>query len=143
MEDLIQWASLVVLKVLTKENIQNGFRASRIWPRNRATMSQNTRLCEPFVFHRQDNQVRKKIFEEGISKIYKDLILYYDKGHDLEDNQLHEEELEQGESPTSAHLREDSINKFLKLLRVSRKAIREGRIEPLVDYFQSQLLTSS
>ena len=96
-----------------------------------------TKPSESFRFQEEDIQAREEIFERSIPENVEDVVHYYGSGDDLEENQLHEEELEQDESPTTIHSREDSISKFLKLPKGSRRATTVRKAEPLVDYSQS------
>ena len=118
-------------KSLNKKNIQSGFRGSGIWPLNPQAMSpEKIGPSESFRFQEEDIQAREKIFERGIPENVEDVVHYYGSGDDSEEDQLHEE-LEQDESPTAVHSRENSISKFLKLPRGSRRATTVRKAEPL------------
>ena len=131
-------------KNFIKKNIQSGFWDSRIWPLNPQAISpEKIGPSESFRFQEEDIQAREEIFERCIPKNVEDVVHYYGSGDDLEEDQLHEEELEQDESPTAVNSRKNSISKFLKLLRGSRRARIVRKAEPLVDYSQRQLLISS
>ena len=141
-ENLAQWASLALQKALTKKNIESGFRGTGIWPLNLAAMTQNTTPSEAFIDETQDTIAREAIFEEGIPTAEGDCIHYYGSEADVEEHQQQEGESATPPSPTAAIPRGNVISNFLKLPRGSRPTVRRGA-EPLVDYSQSQLLTSS
>ena len=87
-------------KSFDKKNIQSGFRGSGIWPLNPQAMSlKKIGPSESFRFQEEDIQAREEIFEKGIPESVEDVVHYYGSEDDLEEDQLHEEELEQGESP--------------------------------------------
>ena len=94
---------------------------------------EKTGPSESFRFQEEDIQTREEIFERGIPENVEDVVHYYGSGDDLEEDQLHEEDLEQDESPTTVQSRENSISKFLKLPRGSRRAKIVRKAEPLVD----------
>ena len=106
-------------------------------------MNPKTGPSESFRFQEEDKQTREEVFEKGILEILEDVVHYYGSGDDLEEDQLHMEELEQDKSPTFVQSIENSIRKFLKLRREFRRATTIRKLEPLVEYSQSQFLTSS
>ena len=138
-EDLAQWASLALKKALTPENISARFRATRIWPLNPAAMTLRTEPSETFVNQEEDLKQREEILAGDLSSSEEGVVHYY--GSEMEvDDDVQEEDLEYSQSPVPVE--NDHISKFLKLPTTSKKTRNLGRAEPLVDYSQSQLLTS-
>ena len=144
MEDLVQWASLAFKKALTKKNIMSGFRAIRIWPLNPQALQTRTGPSEGFTVENVEKEQRDEIFEEGMSNPGAGVIHYYSTEKEDRLQELEEEskaELE-SEPSTVTITNKDHISQFFEFPRVPRRAVVQGRPEPLIDYSSSQLLTS-
>ena len=82
---------------------------------------------------------REEILAGDLPSSKEGVVHYY--GSEMEvDDDVQEEDLEYSQSPIPVE--NDHISKFLKLPTTSKKTRNLGRAEPLVDYSQSQLLTS-
>ena len=140
-EDLAHWASLALKKALTRKNIQSGFRATGIWPLNPQALELRTGPSTTFEEDVENQEQREEILEEGIPPADMTNTHYYGTEEDIETAVEEDEGMEASQSPRSAKEEENHITKFLKLPRPLRRALREGRAEPLIDYSQSQMLT--
>ena len=137
-EDLVHWLSLAYKKALINNNIKAGFKGTRIWPLNFQAMQSKMGPSESFL-HRssievaQEEQVVAEILGEGILPPPSNPTHFYVDNED-EDDMI--EELFQEEQPTH-----HNISTFLRLPQ--EKVARERPIcEPLIDYSQSQIVTS-
>ena len=140
-EDLTQWASLGLQKALIRKYIMSGFRAIGISPLNPQTMQTRSGPSEAFIAEVLEDEQRNEIFEERMPNHEGGLTHYY--GSEEEDGlqELEEESEEEPQPPTIAISSENHISQFLKLSRVPRRGVTQGRLELLIDYSSSQLLT--
>ena len=138
-EDLAQWASLAFQKALTRKNIASGFRAIGIWPFNLQAMLPRTSPSESFRTEISEEQQSEEILEEGLPMVEGGITHYYGSAEEEE----WEQEEEELESPRSTHPKKNHISEFLKLLKAMRSSRTINRVEPLIDYSQSQQLTSN
>ena len=135
--------SLALKKSLTAKNIQGGFRGARIWPLNLEAMklkmgpSQGFQIPTATEVHCEEEQMND-IMEEGLPPIPTHATHFYVdslEAHVEIDVPLENDDIEERlESPTN-------ITTFLRMPQVvlSRP---NTRVEPLVDYSQSQIITS-
>ena len=152
-EDLAQWASLAFKKALTTKNIDSGFRVTGIWPLNPLAMQHRTGPSEPFQAEFSENDERDQILQEGLPTPREGLLHYYgcpseeeeDLGREEQDVRTQDlEEEGQLNLPNSVDLNPSQcdIQTFLRIPRAKRIERNVQRNEPLVDYSQSQQLTS-
>ena len=140
-EILANWVSLALKKALTTKNIQGGFRGAGIWPLNLEAMKLKMGPSEGFKrstateVHCEEEQMND-IMEEGLPPApthatHVDSL----ETHAEIDVGLRDDDIEERlESPTT-------ITTFLRMPQVVVSRL-STRIEPLVDYSQSQILTS-
>ena len=152
-EDLAQWANLAFKKAFTKKNFASGFRATRIWPLNPLAMQHRTGPSELFEANFSENDERDQILEEGLPTPKEGLTHYYgcpsevqEKDLEREDQDVEVEYLEeegQQPLPNSDDLNPSKrdISNFLRIPRAKKTTRGVQRVEPLVDYSQSQQLT--
>ena len=154
-EDLAQWASLAFKKALTKKNIGSGFRITGIWSLNPLAMQHRTGPNEPFQAEFSENDERDQILEEGLPTPKEGLLHYYGCLSEEEEEDLGREEQDVG----TQHLEEEGqlnllnsvdlnpsqcdIQNILRIPRAKKTGRSVQRNEPLVDYSQSQQLTSN
>ena len=141
-EDLVQWTSLAFRNALVPKNIISGFRATRIWPLNPLAMAFQVGPSEVFNDQQSKIEEREKILEEEFPTAQKGLIHYYESKEDVEENKVEEDGLVPCESLEAKPSHTPHISQFLKIPRAKRTSRRANRIESLVEYSQSQLLTS-
>ena len=85
----------------------------------------------------ENQEQRKEILEEGIPPTDMTNTHYYGTEEDMEAAIEEDEGMEASQNPRSAKEEENHITKFLKLPKPLRRTLREGRVEPLIDYSQS------
>ena len=85
----------------------------------------------------ENQEQRQEILEEGIPPADMTNTHYYGTEEDIEADVKEDEGMEASQSPRYVQEEENHITKFLKLPRPPRKALREDRVEPLIDYIQS------
>ena len=128
---LAYWVDLALGRALSKSNTVAGFRATGIWSLNLDKMETKVKPSKPVHSMPLEKLIVHEIMEDDLSMKEEDAKHFY-----IED----EDEVEhQGEvGPTHP----PSIGHFLKL---PQKYVQAPRIvhEPLVDYSQSQNLTSN
>ena len=142
-ETLANWVTLALKKSLIAKNIQGDFRGAGIWPLNleamKLKMSPNQGFQRPTAaeVHCEEEQMND-IMEEGLPPTPTHAIHFYVdslEAHAEIDVPLEDDDIEERlESPTN-------ITTFLRMpeVVVSRP---NTKAEPLVDYSQSQILTS-
>ena len=94
-----------------------------------------------------EEQERERILEEGLPMVKNGGTHYYgsqeEEGDQEEEEDEQEEEEQQGEqSPRTENPKSGNISKFLKIPRATGHRRGTDRVEALVDYSQSQKLTS-
>ena len=144
-EHLAQWASLTLKKALTALNIRAGFKGCGIWLLNYAAMKAKMGPSKAFrnstYTEFQEDILIQEIWEEGLPNVEEGVVHYFVDHESDEDELL--STTASGNSPLEEEEAENSalFSTFLRLLQAptTRKTI----VEPLVDYSQSQILTSS
>ena len=139
-QDLASWVLLALKKVLTSANIRAGFQTSGIWPLNLEAMKSKMDPSEGFVLHsttevRFKDELNEEIMGEDIAPPSPHATHYYLDS--VEEDVLGDDEDEE-ESP-STH---DNISNFLRMPQ-EVVAIKKSRAKPFIDYFQSQIVTST
>ena len=129
-ETLAHLVDLALTKALSKSNIMAGFRTTGIWPLNLERMQTKMGPSKPFYPILSCKVIVSEIMDEDLPRGEDGALHYY----------AEEEGDMSGESLTDLE-RAPEISQFLKL---PQKSIQATRIvhEPLVDYSQSQILTS-
>ena len=102
---------------------------------------------EAFGLHFSEEEERERILEEGLPIVNNGGTYYYgsqeEEGEQEEEVDEEEEEDQQGEGYQGAkNPRTGDISEFLKVPRATGHRRSIGRVEALVDYSQSQKLTS-
>ena len=142
---------MALKKALTGKNILSGFRAIGIWPLNPQAMERKTGPSGAFQQDIESKQEREEILQEHIPKGKMRHTHYYGNDEEIEVDSSEDEAMERAapteeaameHSPTAGEEQEKLISRFLKLPKAPRRPIRVGRAKPLVDYSQSQMLTS-
>ena len=133
-EDLANWVFLALRKALTTSNIKAGFRGSEIWPLNFQAMQSKMGPSKGFVPITPADVA--EMLEEGLPSPPSNPIHFYVDNEDVDD--LQEEELGSQDPPPTQH----NISTFLRLPQQDVPTHRYT-LEPLVDYSQSQILTSN
>ena len=138
-ENLAIWISLALKKALTKSNIKARFRGSSMWPLNLEAMQGKMGPSKTFLSRSaakvaQEEKDMAQIIEEGLPSPLSNPTHFYVENEDESDLV---EELSQ-EEPPSYH----NISTFFRL---PQEIDTRNRVicEPLVDYTQSQILTSN
>ena len=136
--NLATWISLALKKTLTRNNIKAGFRGIGIWPLNFEAMKSKMGPSERFLPRNaaevaQEEQKVTQIMEEGLPPPPSNPTHFH--VHNKDENDLVEKVSQ--EKPPSHH----NLSTFLRL---PQEVDTRNRItcEPLVDYTQSQILTS-
>ena len=136
--NLAQWMSLAFKKVLTQSNITVGFRGSGIWPLNMEAVNSKMGPNEGFVPLTPTEVARDKeevaeIIEEGIPFPPSNATHFFVNN---EEEEVGEEDIVEDSPPT---------HNITNLLRLPQELPSRGRsnFEPLVDYSQSQVITSN
>ena len=141
-ENLANWVSLALKKALTTSNIQNGFRGAGIWPLNLVAMKLKMGPNEVFKrqsatkFNSKEEQINE-IMDEGLPSPPTNPTHYHVdslEAHAKIDVDVEEEDIEGDlDAPTN-------IGTFL---RMPQEVITRmnTRVEPIVDYSKSQILT--
>ena len=142
-ETLANSMSLALKKSLANKNIQGGFRGAGIWPLNLEAMklkmgpSQGFKRPTATEVHREEEQMND-IMEEGLPPTPTHATHFYVdslEAHTEIDVGLEDDNIEERlESPTT-------ITTFLRMPQVVVPR-PNTRAEPLVDYSQSQIITS-
>ena len=144
-EHLAQWASLALKKALTPPNIRAGFKGCGIWPLNfeamKAKMGPSKAFRDSTCAEFQEDILIQEIWEESLPNVVEGVVHYF-VDHESDEDELllttaaENSPLEEEEAENSA-----LFSTFLRLPQAptTRKTI----VEPLVDYSQSQILTSS
>ena len=129
-DTLAYWVDLALTKALSKSNIMAGFRATGIWPLNLERMQTKMGPSKPFYPIPSCKVIVSEIMDEDLPRGEDGALHYY----------IEEEGDMSGESLADPKIA-PGISQFLKL---PQKSIQATRIvhEPLVDYSQSQILTS-
>ena len=105
-------------------------------------MTNATTPNQTYVDEKGDKQQKEKISHEELIVAENDIVHYYGSEDEVEDDQGEEEGMEQSQPPIAANSSDIHLNKFLKLPKGCKRGTRVSRNEPLIDYLQSQLLTS-
>ena len=129
-ETLAHWVDLALIKALSKSNIMAGFRAIGIWPLNLKRLQTKMGPSKPFYPIPSCKIIVSEIMDEDLPSGEDGALHYY----------VEEEGDMSGESLADSEIAPE-ISHFLKLPQKPVQAIRIVH-EPLVDYFQSQILTS-
>ena len=140
-EDLANWMPLALKKALTTSNIKAGFRGSGIWPLNFQAMQSKMGPSRGFVpitpaDVAQEDEDIAEMMEEGLPSPSSNPIHFYMDNENVDD--LQEEELSSQDPPPT----QPNISTFLRLPQQDVPTHR-STLEPLVDYSQSQILTSN
>ena len=147
-EHLAQWTSLALKKALTAQNIKARFQGCGIWPLNFEAMKSKMGPSKGFHKHTsnesQDDIFIQEIWEEDLPTPQVGALHYF------VDQESSGDELPQFASTVDDHVQEedleDSSPHFSTFLRLPQEGIPRNRkttCEPIVDYGQSQILTSS
>ena len=130
-DTLAHWVDLALNRALSKHNILAGFRATGIWPLNLERMQQKMEPSKPYYSIPSEKLIVEEIMEEDLPRGEEDRRCFF-----VED----EGDLNCKIDTGPEHV--PSINQFLKL---PKKAVQAPKVlhEPLIDYSQSQLLTSN
>ena len=141
-ETLANWVSLALKKSLTTKNIQGGFRGAGIWPLNLEAMKLNIGPSQGFKrptiaeVQCEEEQIND-IMEEGLPPTPTHATHFYVdslEAHAEIDVGLEDDDIEERlETPTT-------IITFLRMPQVVVSRPNK-RVEPLVDYSQSQIIT--
>ena len=144
-EHLAQWASLALKKALTPSNIRARFKGCDIWPLNfeamKAKMGPSKAFRDSTCAEFQEDILIQEIWEECLPNVEEGVVHYF-VDHESDEDELlpttaaENSPLEEEEAENSA-----LFSTFLRLPQAptTRKTI----VQPLVDYSQSQILTSS
>ena len=139
-EDLAQWISLSLKKALTPTNIKAGFRSYGIWPLNPHAMIDKMGPSKPFLpMDIEVEEIEMEIMEEGgIPSQEVRAIHYFVKNEEYESE--FQEENTVGTLPSTIA----TSPNFRDLLQIPQCTTRKMKVsaEPIVDYSQSQVLTS-
>ena len=106
-------------------------------------MKNATTPSQTYVDKESDKQQREQILQEELPTVEHDIVHYYGSEDEVEDDQDEEEDMEQSQSLTIANSSEIHNSKFLKLPKGYKRGTRVSRNELLIDYSQSQMLTSN
>ena len=132
--------SLGLKKTLTSTNIRVGFKGTRIWPLNFEAMKSKVDPSEGFVPQcivdiRLEEELNEAIIEEGIPPPSPNATHYYvDSG---EENGIGDDE--DVAEDLSTH---DNISNFFRMPQ-EVVTVKNPRLESLIDYSQSHILTST
>ena len=119
-ETLVHWIDLAFQKALSNSNILADFRTIGIWSLNLKRMQDKMDPLRPFYFTPSCNDIVEEIMRKDLPRDENDVLYYY-----IEDNAVVG----------------DEIRHFLKLPQKPLQATTVMH-EPLLNYFQSQILTS-
>ena len=154
-QHLAQWVSLDLIKALTPKNIKSRFRTAGIYPLNKEAMVTKMGAHENFQHNErtpEDSQEEEEvpsqeceeetnlqveeIIEEGLPSPPKHYTHYY----------VSVEEEPTIPSTTCSLAEPNStqpLSQFLKLPQIEVSMLTRGRVEPIIDYSHSQILTSN
>ena len=130
--------SLGFKKALTSTNIRARFKSTGIWPLNFESMKSKMGPSRGFVPQcavdiRLEEELNEAIMEEGIPPPSPNATDYYVDS--IEENGIGDDE--DTEEDLSIH---NNISNFLRMPQ-EVVTIKEPRLEPLIDYSQSHILT--